>query len=72
MPPSRFESSAVERKVTLVSFQTIPAAGSSKFRYTPDVKNSKLTTALREQYEREGFIVVKGLIPAEDLERYRA
>ncbi|XP_061411607.1 phytanoyl-CoA dioxygenase, peroxisomal-like isoform X1 [Lethenteron reissneri] len=42
---------------------------SSKFRYTLD--NGILTPEQRAFYEDNGFIVIKGLVTDEDLERYR-
>jgi phytanoyl-CoA hydroxylase len=44
------------------------AAVQSQFRYTVD--QGCLTTEEREQYERDGFVVKRGLIPQSDLDRY--
>lgn len=40
-----------------------------EFQYTLPI--SKLTKEQRAFYEENGFLVIKGLVPKEELERYR-
>ena len=47
---------------------TSAGLATNEFRYTTD--SGCLTQEEREHYEREGFVVKKGLIPQKDLERY--
>jgi phytanoyl-CoA hydroxylase len=44
------------------------SAGLAEYQYTVD--NGCLTAEERAQYERDGFVVKKGLIPQSDLDRY--
>ncbi|ELT96868.1 hypothetical protein CAPTEDRAFT_157737 [Capitella teleta] len=48
---------------------TSAGVATSEFRYTTD-NSGCLTREEREHYEREGFVVKKGLIPQSDLDRY--
>lgn len=41
-----------------------------KFRFTLDCANGKLSLEQRIEYETNGFIVVKGLVPHQELDTY--
>ena len=42
-----------------------------KYRYTLDSSASILTPDQRDFYEENGFLVVKGLVPLDDLDKYK-
>lgn len=46
------------------------AGPAEDYKYTFPTSSSVLTTEQREQYERDGFILVKSLVSTNDLKKY--
>ena len=55
--------------VYLQSLECVRKPLHSRFRYTLDA--AKLTHNQREFYERNGFLVIKGLVSHDKIDRYR-
>ncbi len=54
-----------------VSVQTSLPPGRNAYRYTLGSSAETLTQEQRDFYEENGFLVVKGLVPIENLDQYR-
>jgi hypothetical protein len=48
----------------------VPTIDEGRYSFPTNIENSFLTSEQKRQYEVDGFFVVKGVVPAADLERY--